>query len=214
MRPPHPTDPPPRLFRGGPSRGVTLLELLLYMLLASGLTALVSQTLVSSIRSDTSMELHQRALALWSRISFLIETEVAEGNAILRNQSLDGRGTATANSLFTVMVPVEVTTAGTNEPQLRTVPIHYYMENRNLMRCGPPFNTDGSLQVGATATASDLSPALVGRRVTLALQPSTPAADAGRSVHYHLSFTSNAGQVLLPGVRSAIARTRMAPVLP
>jgi hypothetical protein len=198
---------------------VTLLELLMYMLLAAGLTAVVSQTLINGIRSDSRLELHQRALALWSRISFLIDADVAEGNEIQTKAPLVGCKNDTVNpvTLFTVMVPVQVEAQDANPRLLRTVMIQYYMNDGNLMRCGPPFNADGSLQVSAVATNADFTPAMVGRRVFLeVIDRPTPnsIAEQSRSIHYHLNITTPDGEMILPGERSTTARTRVAVVTP
>ncbi len=216
MRPrPHPRSSH-RLLPGGPERGVTLLELLLYMLLSAGLTAAVSQTLINSIRSDSRLLLHQRALALWGRISFLIESEVAEGNEIRLNQSLPNQ-CGGGNAAFTIMVPAQEVrvTGGITTISMGRVPIHYYNDNQlNLMRCGPPFHADGSLDLSAVPATTPLLPALVGRRVNLQVQNSPDALQQRRAVHYHLTITTPDGEQVLPGVRSAIARTRLADIAP
>ena len=101
MRPPL----PPRSRRIPRHPGVSMVELLLYVLLASGITAAISQVLIAMIRSDRNIELQQRGIDLWSRISFLIESDVAEGNQILYNEDLPPACGA-GNSLFSVHVPV------------------------------------------------------------------------------------------------------------
>jgi hypothetical protein len=73
-----------------------MVELLIYVLLASAITAGLSQVLISVIRSDRNIDLQQCAIDLWSRISFLIDSDVAEGNQILYARA----GTQPPDSLF------------------------------------------------------------------------------------------------------------------
>lgn len=199
---------PLRFRRCRPSPGVTLLELLIYMGLAAGLTAAVSQVLVSSIRSDSRLELHLRAIDLWGHISFLIESDVAEGSEILQRNPFTACGGGI--SLFTILVPVELDVSTTPPTPLSvvTVPIHYYLRNGDLFRCGPPFHANGSLDLGNTPAKPNLQEALVGRRVSLVLVSSSTEEDS-RSVHYHLNLLTPDGQEVFPTVRSAIARTRV-----
>jgi hypothetical protein len=163
-----------------------------YVLLASGITAAVSQVLIAVIRSDRNIELQQRAVDQWSRISFLIESDVAEGNRILYGQALPaacGNGTV----LFSVAVPVA---AGS------TLSIQYFTRAGNLLRCGPSFNANGDLNLAGPASL----PALVGRRVQLTIQENP---DQDRSVHYHLNILSPESIPLFSQPRSSIARTRV-----
>jgi hypothetical protein len=180
-----------------------MVELLLYVLLASGITAAVSQVLIAGIRSDRNIELQQRAIDLWSRISFLIDSDVAEGNQILYNEALPA-ACRPGTVLFSVRVPVPA--GGAVPGEGRSLLIHYFASSGNLMRCGPPFLQDGQLNVTAVANAGDNQPALVGRRVTLLIQPND---DQERSVHYHLNILTPDQTELFHPPRSSIARTRV-----
>jgi len=198
----HPPLPPfPR--RRPRHLGITMVELLLYVLLASAITAALSQVLISMIRSDRNIELQQRAVDLWSRISFLIESDVAEGNQILYAQALPAACGA-GNSLFSVVVPVPAAVAAGG--MLRTVLIHYFQRGDSLMRCGPPFLQDGALAIGPLGGDANNQPALVGRRVRFLIQPND---DQARSVSYQLNILTPEMEELFRPARSSIARTRV-----
>jgi hypothetical protein len=183
-----------------------MVELLLYVLLASGITAALSQVLIAVIRSDRNIDLQQRAIDLWSRIAFLIESDVAEGNQIFYNVDLPP-ACGTGKALFSVRVPVPA--EGVVPGEGRTLWIHYFASSGNLMRCGPPFHQDGQLDVSPAADAGDTLLALVGRRVQVLIQPNE---DQARSVHYHLNILTPDGAELFHPSRSSIARTRVGEV--
>ena len=180
-----------------------MVELLIYVLLASAITAGLSQVLISVIRSDRNIDLQQRAIDLWSRISFLIDSDVAEGNQILYDRARPP-ACGTGHSLFTVVVPMPA--EGTVPGLGRSLQIHYFQSNANLMRCGPPFHEDGGLDVSPIADAGDNRLALVGRRVRFLLQPNQ---DQARSVSYQLNILTRDGVELFRSDRSSIARTRV-----
>lgn len=188
------------------SRGFSLVELLMVALLAAGITAAVSHTLIAMIRSGSRLELQQRAIDQWSRISFLIDSEVAEAEEILREQTFEECGGGT--SLFSVRVPVPEGDAAA--PTLGNRTIHYVMQGTSLLRCGPPYRANGSLD-----SRAEPQPALLARSVRLQLVP--PEADAGdpeqrRSVHYHLNILTADRKELFHPDRSSIARTRVTPI--
>ncbi len=175
-------------------------------LLAAGITAVVSHSLIAMIRSGSRLELQQRAIDQWSRVSFLIDSEVAEGEEILREQRFTECGGGT--SLFSVRVPVPNTSEGALALGSRT--IHYLLQEGNLLRCGPPYHANGSLNSLAPSQE-----ALVARRVQLQLVP--PQADPTdpeqrRSVHYHFNVLTADRQELFQPDRSSVARTRVAPI--
>ncbi len=175
-------------------------------LLAAGITAAVSNSLIAMIRSSSKLELQQRAIDQWSRISFLIDSEVAAGEEVLREQTFTECGGGT--SLFSVRVPVPE--GGAAPLTLGSRTIHYELQGTSLLRCGPPYHANGSLNSLAPS-----QPALVARSVRLQLVP--PEADAGdpeqrRSVHYHLNILTTDRQELFHPDRSSIARTRVAPI--
>jgi hypothetical protein len=181
-------------------------ELLMVALLAAGITAAVSNSLIAMIRSSSRLELQQRAIDQWSRISFLIDSEVAEGEEVLREQAFTECGSGT--SLFSVRVPVPEGSAAA--PMLGSRTIHYLLRGTSLLRCGPPYHANGSLNSLAPSQQ-----ALVARSVRLQLVP--PQADAGdpeqrRSVHYHLNIVTAGRQELFHPDRSSVARTRVAPI--
>jgi hypothetical protein len=196
----------PRRRRHCRSSGFTLVELLMVALLAAGITAAVSNSLIAMIRSGSRLELQQRAIDQWSRISFLIDSEVAEGEEILREQAFTECGGGT--SLFSVRVPVAE--GGPAALTLGSRTIHYLRRGNSLLRCGPPYHANGSLN-----SLVPSQQALVARSVRLQLVP--PQADAGdpeqrRSVHYHLNILTADRQELFHPDRSSVARTRVAPI--
>ena len=203
-----PASPRPKLPRWhSHSSGFTLVELLMVALLAAGITAAVSNSLIAMIRSGSRLELQQRAIDQWSRISFLIDSEVAEGEEVRREQAFTECGGGT--SLFSVRIPVPE--GGPAAPTLGSRTIHYFLRGTSLLRCGPPYHANGSLNSLAPSQQ-----ALVARSVRLQLVP--PQADAGdpeqrRSVHYHLNILTADRQELFHPDRSSVARTRVAPIL-
>ncbi len=77
----------------------------------------------------------------------------------------------------------------------------------DLLRCGPAYRANGSLDVAAQPGAGVNLLAPVGRRLLFELLTN---ADAGRSVHYRLNVFTPAGQLAMPGAKMTTARSRVA----
>lgn len=178
--------------------GLTLVELLVYVTVATVVLAAAAATVLSSIRSSTNLELERRGLETWSRITQFIEGEVADATEIsfdrdyeLCLDTLDARRSATAEEVrFSMAIPVPATTAwqSTNLSVFdrfnQKVWVHYMLrlENGNLalVRCGPPYDANGELR----ADAPDAYESMIHPRVEMNV-------DTTKSNTHRVTYTLN-----------------------
>jgi type II secretory pathway pseudopilin PulG len=178
--------------------GLTLVELLVYVTVATVVLAAAAATVLSSIRSSTNLELERRGLETWSRITQFIEGEVADATEISFNRgyelcldTLDARRSATAEEVrFSMAIPVPSTTAwqSTNLSVFdrfnQKVWVHYMLrlENGNLalVRCGPPYDANGELR----ADAPDAYESMIHPRVEMNV-------DTTKSNTHRVTYTLN-----------------------
>ena len=187
--------------------GFTLVELLVYVTVASVVLAAAAATVLSSIRSSTNLELERRGLETWSRITQFIESEVADATEISLDRgyelcldNFDVRRSATAEEVrFSLAIPVPSTTVwqSTNlsvfDRNAQRIWVHYTLRLENgslaLVRCGPPYDADGELRADApNAYESMIHPRVEmnvdltksnTNRVTYTLNLFTPATSNG-----------------------------------
>jgi len=178
--------------------GLTLVELLVYVTVATVVLAAAAATVLSSIRSSTNLELERRGLETWSRITQFIEGEVADATEISFNRdyelcldTLVARRSATAEEVrFSMAIPVPATTAwqSTNLSVFdrfnQKVWVHYMLRLENgslaLVRCGPPYDANGELR----ADAPDAYESMIHPRVEMNV-------DTTKSNTHRVTYTLN-----------------------
>ncbi len=138
-----------------PGLGFTLVELLIVSVIGGLLIAGAALVGVTHIRSSTNQLTIQQRRSDWGKLSYLIETEVGEGEAVATGTTTTGCADSVA-SLLSITVPIfDSTSPAANVP---TRLIHYYTTGAGgatqLWRCGPAI-LDGS---GANTRAGQLSP--------------------------------------------------------
>lgn len=190
-----------------PDAGFTLVELLVYVTVASVVLAAAAATVLSSISSSSNLELERRGLETWSRITQFIEGEVADASEISFDRSyelcMDSLNVARSGNAdevrFSMAIPVPSTTAwqSTNlsvfDRNNQKVWVHYMLRldsgSLALVRCGPPYDADGNLRADAPfAYESMIHPRVEmnldttksnPHRVTYTLNLFTPATSSG-----------------------------------
>jgi prepilin-type N-terminal cleavage/methylation domain-containing protein len=168
------------------SSGFTLTEVLVAAALGLIGVAAVGSVLVQHVRTMTLQTVQLRFQDDWARASHFIETEVSEGERI--TTATDGNCGAAAGDLrFTIEVPVIV---GTTETLTSRTISYYQVPNAPaanalsaIVRCGPPINADGTLDVtGGQVTSVLLSNARL--NVNNAFTTANPA----QFVEYNIEF--------------------------
>jgi hypothetical protein len=140
------------------TRGFSIPQLISYSAASALVVAVATSTLISSIRSNSNMELYLRAQERWSRISSLILTEASEASTVTYDESfacLGYGGNAAIPSIFKLVVP----TPSNDKIQISTST--FYLKSGNgasakLLRCGAGYNADGTLTLGQSLTLATL----------------------------------------------------------
>ena len=116
------------------NRGYTLVELLLVSVLGTLIILVVINVIESHVRSRTKLEALMRLQDHWSRVQFLIDADIEEGQRILSGSR--GLCSAAGTTLLALEVP------GLSQK------IHYYLagNGNELRRCGPLIGVNGELQ--------------------------------------------------------------------
>lgn len=175
----------PGIFLRGVAKpgGFTLLELVFYAATSGLVLTAATIAILVSMRSNALFELHQREEARLSRISSLIQSETTEAKTVELNspspapaQCEDLNG---SSSRFTLQIPNP-----NSAPSAGPVSVHYYQRgsgvSAELLRCGPPYKDDGSLDFDALS-----STAIVALSTELAVN----AANSGpQQIRYTLTF--------------------------
>ena len=143
--------------RRGEAKGFTLLELVFYAATSSLILMAAATAILSIIRSNTNLEVNQRVEARRSRVSALIQSETTESEKILFGQTISCPGVK-SNSTFTLQIPYLPNPTNSSTSQAL---IHYYTAGSGataeLRRCGPPYNSDGSLMFSEFPTDASIS---------------------------------------------------------
>jgi type II secretory pathway pseudopilin PulG len=172
-----PSDSSARSARRAAPAGLTITELLIYLILGGVLAAAAAGLVISNVRTSRNLELRQRAVDFYGRINHLLQLEISEGRTISYNQPLPN-GCGPGTSLFSVRL-LDV------QPPDPTREIHYYTTNGNdLRRCGPAVQANGSVFDPATDQILPLFDALVDTNTRLELTNNTDP----RAVSYTLTL--------------------------
>jgi prepilin-type N-terminal cleavage/methylation domain-containing protein len=149
--------------------GFTLVELLVYVTVASVVLAAAAATVLSSISSSSNLELERRGLETWSRITQFIEGEVAEAAEISFDRgfercldTLNIERSATAKEVqFSMAFPVppdtiwQSTNLSVFDRNNQRIWVYYTLRRDPdtnelaLVRCGPPYDANGELRADA-----------------------------------------------------------------
>lgn len=154
----------------------TIPQLLVYTAASGVLLAATTTTLLANIRTNSNMELYQRAEERWSRISSLIQLEASEADSVEYDVHVTCSGVNNYNeeqkSLFTLNIPIV-----DNDPTKQSPQIHYYRSgsgpDATLRRCGPPYLPNGKLK-----TDEGYVDAEVGLKTDIEIDPNLRSPDA------------------------------------
>ncbi len=136
---------------------------------------LAGSAIVSHIRTTTRQEASQRLRDDFGRLTFLMETEIGEGDALTY-------GTTCSSSGFTIRLPRLPNLS--NGTTAASATVRYYNDgNGNLRRVGPNILSTGELDFG---TSQDL---IVNENTLLTLSN----CDDPRKVSYSLTLTTPPG---------------------
>jgi type II secretory pathway pseudopilin PulG len=134
--------------------GFTLAELLIVAALIPILIITASRVFLSQVNSERSLIGAQSSENLRSRLSFLLESDIADGEKVLTSTG-DADCPAQAGAVFIVKSPFL-----NNAEQLSYACIGYAISANALTRTGPPILQNGSIDYDATpltqTVASDL----------------------------------------------------------
>jgi len=187
------------------------MELLIYMVLSGVLLTATLSVLLSTNRSNSEMLRGMRLQDRWSRLSQLLDLEVAEGREIFYDNDRGDLPTAcgvTAGTSSRVTIAIPYLAAGAGPTSTTT--ISYYLRDNpaggsDLWRCGPPFQADGRLDPTAPLVNSPLS-----NRMGFSVDTNpTSNPDSGRVLRYTIQFLSSSTPQQVLFSRSGAARTRV-----
>jgi Tfp pilus assembly protein PilW len=123
-------------------------ELLVTLVVGGVLLTATISALISHFQYSAQLEARNRLQDHWGRVNFLLDAEIAEADTI----TIDAVVCDNAASLMTLNVR---SADGSNN----TAAIRYAVNAAgDLVRCGPPVNTDGSLDFLGNADTSTLVP--------------------------------------------------------
>lgn len=139
-----------QLKRNTNSEGFTLVELLVAASLVPIIIILASQLFISQINIERSLLAAQSRENLRSRLSYLIESDISDGEEILN--SSDVRCPAVTGKIFSVRSPF-LGSSGL----LQYVCITYAQSGETLLRVGPPILRNGSLNLQADSLSQQIA---------------------------------------------------------
>jgi len=125
--------------------GFTLVELLIAASLVPLVIILASQIFISQVKSERSLLGAQSSENLRSRLSFLLESDIADGEVILSSSNISCP--AATGRLFSIRSPYL-----DGSGALQYACISYSIASGSLLRSGPPILTNGSLDFTSSVT--------------------------------------------------------------
>lgn len=124
------------------SFGLTLVELLAGLVIATVVAAAAGSVLLEQVRSSGSLELAQRQRDNSSRFDYLIQIEAAEAASISKNETLPAACSGGGSAVVAYKIP-------RNQGQYLDASnasfIYYYNKLGDIWRCGPPVKRSGVL---------------------------------------------------------------------
>lgn len=131
------------------SKGFTLVELLVAASLIPIIILLASQIFTSQVNSERSLLAAQSSENLRSRLAFLIENDISDGEEIL--ESSDARCPAVTGKIFSIRSPF------LSSGLLQHACITYAQSGGNLLRTGPPILRNGSLNFQIDSSSQQIA---------------------------------------------------------
>jgi prepilin-type N-terminal cleavage/methylation domain-containing protein len=128
--------------------GFTLTELLIAAVLAPIIIVTVSNIFTSQVNSERRLIGAQSSENLRSRLSFLLESDIADGERVLGSSDAASDGCNPSGTLFTIVSPYPDESIG----GISRACISYAINNGILERTGPAINQNGSLDYDITTT--------------------------------------------------------------
>lgn len=175
------------------SLAFTLVELLVTVALGSLVLGATVVVLTTHLRSTASAERAQRVRDAANRLNYFLQVEVGEAASITTNTSITQAACTSApnsRSLFTLNIPLPAGTLAaistTGNANLTTTPIHFYVSNNDLIRCGPAINQNGSLDLSGSTISYNQN--VISSTTNLVLQACGSTTTNARAVAYRLSF--------------------------
>jgi prepilin-type N-terminal cleavage/methylation domain-containing protein len=160
--------------------GFTLIELLIAAVLAPIIIVTVSNIFTSQVNSERRLIGAQSSENLRSRLSFLLESDIADGERVLRPTDAAFEGCNPSGSLFTIVSPHFDSFIN----DVIRACISYSITNGLLERTGPTINQNGSLDYSSVAT----QPVANGAAIT-----NVVISDSQTSVSFNLELPSFVG---------------------
>lgn len=133
------------------AKGVTLVELLVAASLVPIIILLASQIFTSQVNSERALLATQSSENLRSRLSFLMESDISDGEEILGSSNTECH-TAVTGKIFSIRSPFL-----DNSDALQYACISYSQSGGNLLRSGPPILTNGSLNFQASSLTQQVA---------------------------------------------------------
>lgn len=129
-------------YRDISSRGITLVELLVGLVIAGLAATAAGSVMLAQIRSSASLELAQRQRDSASRLDYLIQIEAGEAASVVDNPSMPGVCSGGGTGLVAFRIPrdrgayLDITNASF---------VYYYNKDGDVWRCGPRVERSGIL---------------------------------------------------------------------
>jgi Tfp pilus assembly protein PilE len=157
--------------------GLTLVELLISLLIASILLIGTSAIFVRHMKDVQRLEAYTRLQENWKRVQFLIDQDIQESTgSILTTSTCAPIG---SSGIMTLLIPAAGGSAISSSGS-----VTYYKNGSELRRCGVSINLDGSLDTSVTDTDS-----LVASGITSFI----PDTSNSRLPNYSLSISDATG---------------------
>lgn len=190
------------------ARGFSLVELLLVLVLGAVVLSGIIALAVSLTRASVEEETSQVAQDSWSRVQQFLITEIGEAGRSYSGavESVPIELSVPINGCSGIPVPPALSSfairvRNPGNPSTSPVLIFYYNQNGNLMRCGPPVLSDGSLDFPAISSVAILSYYTTISDISVGY--------SGRSLAYTVTVRSPHGVTLFSGRGRAWAQSSL-----
>ena len=123
-------------------QGITLVELLVGLVVASLAATAAGSVMLAQIQSSASLELAQRQRDSASRLDYLIQIEAGEAASVVDNPSLPGGCSGGGTGLIAFRIPRD---RGSYLALDNVSFVYYYNKGGDVWRCGPRVERSGIL---------------------------------------------------------------------
>lgn len=175
-------------------QGLTLVELLVGMAVGFIVLASAGVVLLLHLRTTGGLELAQRQRDNAVRLDYLIQIEASEAALVETGRSLSAcEGASGVSSFATFVVPRD---EGDYQSSQNVSFIHYYNQDGNVWRCGPPVAANGVLvHYDSDGNPSGLQSGIAVREASLVVPASGVCQGQvtnARQLVYRLAFDDSA----------------------